>query len=83
MEIILADITVSLSEFKKDPISFLHKAQNRPVAVLNYNKPAFYVIEPCMFEAMLEKLADQYLQRTIFARLAEKSDAIAVEIDNI
>jgi len=57
METILADMTVSMSEFKKNPASVLRQAASRPVAVLNHNKAAFYVVEPRLFEAMLAELA--------------------------
>ena len=83
MEIILADITVSMSEFKKNPASVLREARSRPVAVLNHNKAAFYMVEPHMFEAMVEALADKELHRTVLARMAEKADAIEVDIDQV
>jgi len=57
METILANMTVSMSEFKKNPAAVLRRAASRPVAVLNHNKAAFYVVEPRLFEAMLAELA--------------------------
>ena len=45
MEAIFADITISMSEFKKNPAAVLREAKRRPVAVLNHNKAAFYMIE--------------------------------------
>jgi len=57
METILANMTVSMSEFKKNPAAVLRQAASRPVAVLSHNKAAFYVIEPRQFEAMLAELA--------------------------
>jgi len=83
METVLADVIVSMSEFKKNPASVLREAANRPVAVLNHNKAAFYMIEPRMFEAMMEELADQALHRKVLSRLAEKAKAIEVDIDQI
>ncbi len=83
METVLADVIVSMSEFKKNPASVLREAANRPVAVLNHNKAAFYMIEPRMFEAMMEELADQALHRKVLSRLAEKAKAIEVDIDEI
>ena len=61
METILADMTVSMSEFKKNPASVLRQAASRPVAVLSHNKAAFYVVEPRLFEAMLAELAGPQL----------------------
>jgi len=83
MESILAELTVSMSEFKKNPAAVLRGARNRPVAVLSHNKPAFYMVEPALFEAMLEELADQELHRKVLARLGERAQAIEVDADEI
>lgn len=37
MGTILADVTVSISEFKKNPAVVLREANNGPVAVLSHN----------------------------------------------
>ncbi len=83
MEEILADQTVSMSEFKKNPASVLRQAQNRPVAVLSHNKAAFYMVKPGLFQAMVEELAEHDLYRTVMSRMAEKDQAIEVDIDAI
>jgi len=83
MQAILADLTVSMSEFKKNPASVLREAQHRPVAVLNHNKAAFYMVEPELFQAMVEELAEHDLYRTVLSRMAEKAQAIEVNIDAI
>ena len=72
-----------MSEFKKNPAAVLRDAGKRPVAVLSHNKPAFYMVEPSLFEAMLDKLADQALHRKVKSRLGEISKAIEVDIDKI
>ena len=83
MEAIFADVTISMSEFKKNPAAVLRDARSRPVAVLSHNKAAFYVVEPVLFEAMLEELADQALHRKVLERLSERAQAIEVDIDDI
>ena len=83
MDVILADLTVSMSEFKKNPAAILRQAGKRPVAVLNHNKAAFYLVEPALFEAMLEELQDQELRDKVMARLVEHARAIEVDIDEI
>jgi antitoxin StbD len=83
MEAIFADVTVSMSEFKKNPAAVLREAHSRPVAVLNHNKAAFYLVEPALFEAMLDELADQELHRKVLARMAEREHAIEVDIDEV
>lgn len=81
MQTILADLAVSMSEFKKNPAAVLREANNRPVAVLNHNKAAFYMIEPELFEAMMEEIADQDLYQKVLARLADKVNAVKVDVD--
>jgi antitoxin StbD len=83
METIFADVTISMSEFKKNPAAVLRDARSRPVAVLSHNKAAFYMVEPVLFEAMLEELADQALYRKVLERLSERAQAIEVDIDDI
>jgi len=83
MQAIFADFTVSMSEFKKNPAAVLREANKRPVAVLNHNKAAFYMVEPKLFEILLEELADRDLVRKVRARLAEKDKAIEVDFDEL
>ena len=83
METIFANMTVSMSEFKKNPASVLRAANSQPVAVLNHNKVAFYMVEPGLFQVIVEELADQDLYRTVLARAAEKELAVEVDIDDV
>ena len=83
MQSILADRAVSMSEFKKNPAAVLREANNRPVAVLNHNRAAFYMVEPQLFEALMEELADQELYRKVLARMADKSKAVEVDFDDL
>jgi antitoxin StbD len=83
MENIYSDVTVSMSEFKKNPAAVLRDAKRRPVAVLNHNKAAFYMVDPALFEAILEELSDQALYRTVLSRMGERASAIEVDIDAI
>jgi len=83
MNAIYADITVSISEVKKNPDHVLREAGNRTVAVLSHNKPAFYMIWPELFEALLDSGADQDLAKWVASRLALKNEAVEVDIDRV
>ncbi len=83
METILADVAVSMSEFKKNPAAVLRAANNRPVAVLNHNRAAFYMVEPPLFEALMEELVDKELHRKVLRRMADKSKAVEVDLDSL
>ncbi|HLO96524.1 MAG TPA: type II toxin-antitoxin system Phd/YefM family antitoxin [Burkholderiaceae bacterium] len=81
MQAILADVAVSMSEFKKNPAAVLRDAKQRPVAVLNHNKTAFYMLKPEVFEALMEELADRELLQKVRTRLADTSRAVEVDFD--
>lgn len=83
MDVIYADYSISMSEFKKNPAQILRTAGEKPVAVLNHNRPAFYMVTPKLFEALVEELADHDLVNLARQRLASKDAAIEVDIDSL
>jgi antitoxin StbD len=56
MEQVLASRSVSITELKRSPSAVLEQAGLEPVAVLNHNRPAAYLLSPQVYEAMLERL---------------------------
>lgn len=56
MEHVLAYRSVSITELKRSPSAVLEQAGSEPVAVLNHNRPAAYLLPPHVYEAMLERL---------------------------
>ncbi|PHV09528.1 type II toxin-antitoxin system Phd/YefM family antitoxin [Chitinimonas sp. BJB300] len=83
METLLTHLTISMSDFKKNPTKVLREAGRNPVAVLNHNKPAFYMVEPTFFEAILELSGDVAMMPLLKERLAQRDRAIEVDIDAI
>lgn len=83
MDAIYADYSISMTEFKKNPSQVLRTAGEKPVAVLNHNRPAFYMVTPKLFEALVEELSDRSLVELVRQRLARKDTAVEVDIDQI
>lgn len=83
METILSDLSVSMTEFKKNPNGALRESGGRAVAVLSHNKPAFYMVPPDRYEAMLEEIDDLHLVRVAKERLKQKERAIEVKLDDL
>jgi antitoxin StbD len=83
MDTIYADLSISMSEFKKNPAHVLRTAGERPVAILNHNRPAFYMLTPAIYEAIVEELIDSDLNELVRRRLTQKDTAIEVDIDTI
>lgn len=83
METILSDLSVSMTEFKKNPNEALRESGGQTVAVLSHNKPAFYMVPPDRYEAMLDAIDDLHLVRVVKERLKQKDRAIAVTLDDL
>ncbi len=85
MQTLLTDLTISMSDFKKNPAKVLREAGSTPVAVLSHNKAAFYMIEPELFEALMDEVEDAQLLPLLKQRIksAEKGNFEIVDIDAI
>ncbi|OJZ16607.1 MAG: antitoxin [Thiobacillus sp. 63-78] len=68
MELLYTNASVSISELKKNPTAVIDEADGFPVAVLNHNKPAAYLVPAAAFEAMMEKLDDIELAKLVKER---------------
>ncbi|MDO8891895.1 MAG: type II toxin-antitoxin system prevent-host-death family antitoxin [Sulfurimicrobium sp.] len=77
MELLYTNASVSISELKKNPTAVIEHAEGFPVAVLNHNKPAAYLVPVAAFEAMMEKLDDIELARLVKER--EHEPTVRVE----
>jgi antitoxin StbD len=83
MKQILASYSASISELKKNPTALLNAAEGSPIAILNHNKPAAYLIPAETYEALLEKLEDSELAEIVKERLAETEEAISVSFEDL
>ena len=83
MDTIYADLSVSMSDFKRNPAQVLRAAGEKPVAVLNHNRPAFYMITPKLFEALIDEMTERDLLALVRQRLTLKDSAIEVDIDSV
>ncbi len=83
METIPSGLSVSLSEFKKNPNGVLRWSRGQVVAVLSHNKPAFYMVPPNRYEAMMEELNDLRFVCLVGERINQKGCAIEVALDNL
>ena len=81
METLLAELTVSMSDFKKNPAKVLREAKAQPVAVLNHNKAAFYMVDPVLFQALIDEVEDAQLLPMLRARIASAAKGKYSEVD--
>jgi antitoxin StbD len=83
MKHILANLSASISELKKNPTALLQQADGSPITILNHNKPTAYLIPAETYEALLERIEDYDLGVVVQQRRKEKSKAIEVSIDEL
>ena len=79
--LVLAEMTASVSELKKNPMATVAAGEGAPVAILNRNEPAFYCIPARLYEAMMERLDDVELNSLADARANEP--LIKVKLDDL
>lgn len=69
--LILADMTASVSELKRNPMGTVAAGDGAAVAILNRNEPAFYCVPARAYEAMMERLEDAELNAIADARAGQ------------
>ena len=83
MKQVLSSCSASNSELKKNPTALLNDAEGSPIAILNHNVPAAYLIPADTYEWLMDKLEDAELAQIVTDRASEKDRAIEVSIDDL
>lgn len=83
MRQVLADFSVSISELKKNPSALLSQASGSPIAVLNHNKPAAYLIPADTYEALMDMIEDYELAKLVEERRSDIDKAVTVALDDL
>lgn len=66
--LVLTEMTASISELKKNPMGTVAAGDGAPVAILNHNEPAFYCVPAKAYEALMDRLDDIELNAVADAR---------------
>jgi antitoxin StbD len=90
MEKVHTNLTVSITEFKKNPNEVLEQAAGQPFVVLTNNKPSFYVLTPAVFAALGEEAIEEALWEVEATPMLleamediRKGEVIAVDINDL
>ena len=82
MESILAKMTTTISEFKKNPTGMASQSGGKPFAVLKNNKAIFYVLTPERFEELLQLEWEREIAPKVLAR-SKSENFVAIDIDSL
>ena len=77
--LILANISASVSELKKNPMGTVAAGEGFAVAILNRNATAFYCVPASAYEAMIERLEDLELNAVADARQGQPVIKVAFD----
>ena len=83
MKQVLSSCSASISELKKNPTALLNEAEGSPIAILNHNVPAAYLIPAETYEWLMDKLEDAELAQIVTDRMHERDTAIEVSLDEL
>lgn len=83
MKQVLSSCSASISELKKNPTALLNEAEGSPIAILNHNVPAAYLVPAETYEWLMDKLEDSELAQILTDRASEKDKAIEVDINDL
>jgi antitoxin StbD len=76
---IYASTTVSMTDLRRNPSGILEVAGDMPIAVLNHNKPAAYLLSAKAYEALLDRLDDAELVKVVKKRQSGKTVKVKLE----
>jgi antitoxin StbD len=76
---IFADASISISDLKKNPSAVIEAAGGFPVAVLNRNTPAAYLVPAKAWEELMDRLEDIELAEVVRARAHEQPIPVKLE----
>lgn len=77
--IVLAEMTASVSELKRNPMGTVAAGGGAPAAILNRNAPALYCLPAQAYEAMLERLEDVELNAVADARAGDQLTKVRLD----
>jgi antitoxin StbD len=76
---ILAAISASVTELKKNPMGTVAAGEGFPVAILNRNEPAFYCVPAKAYAALLDRLEDLELNAIADAREGQTVHKVSLD----
>ena len=76
--LVLTEMTASVSELKKNPMGTVAAGDGFAVAILNRNEPVFYCVPRKAYELLMDKLEDLELNALADARKGQKKIRVSM-----
>ncbi|MDE1462578.1 type II toxin-antitoxin system Phd/YefM family antitoxin [Spartinivicinus poritis] len=75
---IFADFSVSITDFKQNPMAVVEQAEGEAVVVLDHNQPVFYCVPAEAYELLMDKLEDAELAAVIESRKVQSEQEVSI-----
>ena len=75
---ILSDMSASITELKKNPMLTVAAGEGFPVAILNRNEPVFYCVPAKAYEALIDYLEDLELNAIADSRKGQATIRVSL-----
>ena len=79
MEQLLASRSVSITELKRSPSTVIEQAGLEPVAILNHNRPAAYLLPHATYQQLLDRLQAAEIREAIAISRNDPHPTIAAD----
>ncbi|HHF7344531.1 TPA: type II toxin-antitoxin system Phd/YefM family antitoxin [Legionella feeleii] len=83
MQTLFATQVASISELKKNPTKLINDAHGKPVAILNHNTAAAYLVPVETFEKLMDLVDELELQKIVEQRLSTPFTSVKVNLDDL
>lgn len=81
MDALHANLTISVTELKRNFANILKAAEDNPVAVLNHNRPEAYLLSAQCYQQLLARLED--LEDAEIIRQRQDGPFVEVSLDEL
>ncbi len=78
---IMADVTVSISDLKKNPAAVVAEARKRQVAITSRNRAVAYVVSPEVWDHILDVFDERKMVREAIEAIEEDGDDVTIDLD--
>lgn len=83
MQSIFATQVASISELKRNPTKLINDSHGKPIAILNHNTAAAYLIPVATYEKLMDLIDENELHRMVEERLSSPFKSIKVKLDEL
>jgi antitoxin StbD len=83
MKPVLSTCSASIAELRHDPVAVLSAAGGAPVAILNHNEPAAYLVPAATYEWLMDRFEDAELAEIVRERQPQLGEAVEVDLDEL